>query len=291
MDDTRTMVRLACAADPKREWDRLVSGPDWHLEYLITTHALRRHLPTGDQPQKVLDAGGGPGRYTLLLAEWGYRPTLLDPCPALLDLARHHVSVAEPTVTERVEGIVEGTITDLSHFSHASFDAVLCLGGPLSHVADPVERRRAVGELARVVKPRAPLFISVLNRLAVFRGMVQWRDYRGGECQFWANGQYTLTINSFPVSTYFFTPDDFVDLLQAHGLVVERMYGCSGIGAHLPEENLTALMADPDRWPAWRDVLLATCDRPSVVGVSRHLLAVAHVAGSEESGELEVADR
>jgi hypothetical protein len=34
-------------------------------------------------------------------------------------------------------------------------------------------------------------------------------------------------------------------------------------------------MDDPQRWPAWRDVLLATCDHPNVVGVSNHLLAVA----------------
>jgi len=60
---------------------------------------------------------------------------------------------------------------------------------------------------------------------------------------------------------------------------VERLIGCQGLGAHLQEEHLLALMADPQRWPVWRELLLATCDRPDVVGVSSHLLAVARRPG------------
>ena len=53
-----------------------------------------------------------------------------------------------------------------------------------------------------------------------------------------------------------------------------RLYGCQGIAAHLPPDNLEALMADAKRWPAWRERLLATCDHPNVVGPSCHLIAV-----------------
>lgn len=60
---------------------------------------------------------------------------------------------------------------------------------------------------------------------------------------------------------------------------VEHLYGCQGVGAHLDEANLLALMADPDRWPQWRDVLLSTCDRPEIIGVSNHILAVVRTPG------------
>jgi hypothetical protein len=72
-----------------------------------------------------------------------------------------------------------------------------------------------------------------------------------------------------------FLPEEFVATLEAADFAVKRLYGCNGLGAHLQEENLVGLMADQERWPVWRDVLLATCDHPNVVGVSNHLLAVA----------------
>jgi SAM-dependent methyltransferase len=243
------------------------------LEHLITSHALERHLPPPDTAPRVLDAGGGPGRYTIELAARGYRPTLLDLSPRLLDLARRRIAEAGRVVEERVEAVLAGSITDLSAFPDRRFDAVLCLGGPLSHVVGVAERAAALRELRRVARPGAPLLISVMNRLGAYRTVVQWADS-------WSlvfphllrSGDNTLASGA---PAYFFLPEEFVGLLEGSGLAVERLYGCGGLGAHLHEERLAALMADPDRWPLWRELLLATCDHPNVVGVSNHLLAVA----------------
>lgn len=38
-------VRAAYGSDPEREWRRLEGGCRARLEYLITMHALERHLP------------------------------------------------------------------------------------------------------------------------------------------------------------------------------------------------------------------------------------------------------
>src|SRR4030042_988644 len=56
---------------------------------------------------------------------------------------------------------------DISRFADGTFDAVLCSGGPLSHILDRRDRSRAIGELVRVAKPDAPLFVSVMGRLSV----------------------------------------------------------------------------------------------------------------------------
>src|SRR5262249_48620910 len=68
MTDTLAQVRAAYDRYPEREWNRLVGGAQARLEYLITTHALQQHLPAPDPACYLLDAGGGPGRYTLALA-------------------------------------------------------------------------------------------------------------------------------------------------------------------------------------------------------------------------------
>jgi hypothetical protein len=64
-----------------------------------------------------------------------------------------------------------------------------------------------------------------------------------------------------------------LELTEA-GFAVHRLYGLQGIGAHLQEEHLLAVMADPERWPLWRQAFLATYDRPDLIGVSSHVLAV-----------------
>jgi SAM-dependent methyltransferase len=268
-------VRAAYDHDPDREWRRLESGVPNRIELLVTCHALRRHLPPPAAGGRVLDAGGGPGRYSLLLAEWGYRPTLFDLSPRLLAHARRQFAIAERQTGERIEAALEGSITDLARFPDGHFDAVLCLGGPLSHLVEDGQRRRAVAELARVGRPGAPIFLSAMNRLGVFRAMVQQRIYRGDLRELWKTGRSEIRLGAEPAPAYFFTPEEFVDLLEAGGLEAVRLYGCAGIAAHLPSEHLAALMADTQRWPVWQEVLLATCDHPNVVGASSHLLAVA----------------
>lgn len=53
----------------KREWGRLIKDEFHKLEFDTTLHFLKKYLPkTG----LVLDAGGGPGRYTIELARKGY---------------------------------------------------------------------------------------------------------------------------------------------------------------------------------------------------------------------------
>ncbi len=273
MDADTERVRAAYDRDPEREWRRLESGAQYRLEHLVNMHALRRHLPPAAGQPRILDAGGGPGRYAIGLAAAGYRVTLADLSPALLALARRRIAAAGATVQANVEMIAEASITDLSQWPDGVFDAVLCLGGPLSHETEEKAREHAVGELRRVAHPGAPVFLGALNRLGAYRSVVQWPDCWD---QFFPR---FLTGSTIPIGpgapAYHFMPEELLGLLRRMELTLDQLYGCSGIGAHLQEECLQALMADPVRWETWRGLLLATCDHPNVVGVSYHLLAVA----------------
>jgi len=267
-------ARAAYDLHPDREWERLIGGAQARIEYVITAHVIGRHLPP-DRPLRILDAGGGPGRYTIDLAKQGHRMTLLDLSPNLLHLAREKIARMGPEIEERVEAVIEGSITDLSRFADGEFDAVLCLGGPLSHVIDREDRKQAIAELRRVAKPAAPIFISVMNKLGAYRSAVQWPDWFPGAFPRLVDGSIGV-VGPGAAPTWFFMPEEFCEVLIAGGLTVDHLYGCNGIGAHLDEDNLLNLMADEQRWPAWRDVLLKTCDHPNVLGVSNHILAVSH---------------
>ncbi|HEY8599207.1 MAG TPA: class I SAM-dependent methyltransferase [Thermomicrobiales bacterium] len=280
MQDDLGRVRANYDAEPEREWQRLEGGAQARLEYIVTRHALARHLPAPAPSLQVLDAGGGPGRYTIALAQQGYRMTLLDLSPALLTLAEQRIAATRPEVRHNIAAIIEGSITDLSAFSIGQFDAALCLGGVLSHLPDANDRRRALRELRRVVHTDGLVFISVFNRLAGFRSAVQWPN---AWSQFFPrllhDGRVPMGANAIP--THAFYPEEFEAELTAARLSVRALYGCQGLGAHLHEDHLLALMDDAERWESWRRVLLDTCDHPSIVGVSSHLLAVASPSNAD----------
>lgn len=107
-----------------KEWRRLVRDPYHRLEFETTIHFFKKHSPVEGL---VLDAGGGPGRYTIELAKIGYDVVLLDLTPELLEIAKKQIEKAR--VGDRVKQVLQGSIDDLSMFDSNTFDVVLCLGG------------------------------------------------------------------------------------------------------------------------------------------------------------------
>ena len=85
---TEALVRDYYTESVRREWRRLVKDAYHGLEFRTTLHFLEEHLPPKGL---VLDAGGGPGRYTIELARRGYEVVLLDMTPANLAFARRQI--------------------------------------------------------------------------------------------------------------------------------------------------------------------------------------------------------
>jgi SAM-dependent methyltransferase len=133
----------------EREWTRFEDGRTPGPS--LTTHVrmLEGYVQPGD---RVLDAGAGPGRFTLELLRLGAHVTALDISPGQLELLRARVPDVEAVV---------GDVTNLSAFGDDSFDVTVCYGGPLSYVVDRAER--AVAELARVTRPGGHVLVSVMG--------------------------------------------------------------------------------------------------------------------------------
>ncbi|TET20040.1 class I SAM-dependent methyltransferase [Candidatus Bathyarchaeota archaeon] len=254
------------------EWLRLFQDGYHQLEYLVTMHFLQKYLPkTG----LVLDAGGGPGRYTIELAKKGYKVVLLDLSPKCLEIAKKEVKKAG--VEDMVRAIVEGSITDLSRFGNELFDAVLCLGGPLSHLLERSERERATSELARVAKKKAPLFISVFNRYGVFSVVLSAHPEDLTDSfykEMFTEGIHRVhtRFGSFP-DAYFFLPNELKELLENNGLQTITLASCEGLSAHL-EEATNELHGNREKWRRWLKILLQTCTDHSLIGIGNHLLYV-----------------
>jgi SAM-dependent methyltransferase len=133
----------------EREWTRFEDGTTPGPSMTIHTQILEGYVRPGD---RVLDAGAGPGRFTLEMLRLGAHVTALDISQGQLELLQARVADVEAVV---------GDITDLSRFPDDSFDATVCFGGPLSYVLDRAER--AVAELARVTRSGGHVLVSVMG--------------------------------------------------------------------------------------------------------------------------------
>lgn len=267
----------------EKEWTRLVKDPYHRLEFEITMHFLRKYLP---ETGRILDAGGGPGRYAIELAKMGCQVVLQDISPVQLDIARQKMEEEGEEVRNRVAEIAEGNVTDLSRFDDESFESVLCLG-TLSHLIEENDRRRAAGELARVLKSGAPMFVCGIGRYAALRTVLQ--DLPGeltepGHQRMFTEGVHighkTLPADgkdfkreaSFP-DAKFFLADEIPKLFKEFGIKKLELASCEGLSVHLREATNT-LYEDKEKWEKWFRILLETCTDPSIVGMGEHILFV-----------------
>src|SRR5262245_17030449 len=144
----------------EREWERFTATAMAPVGREVHSRLLREYVRPGD---RVLDAGAGPGRFTLELARLRATVVAGDISPGQLEL---HAERTAP-VEEAVEARVLVDIVDLGSFGDASFDASVCYGGPLSYVLDDADD--ALGELLRITKPGGFVLVSVMSLLGAAR--------------------------------------------------------------------------------------------------------------------------
>jgi SAM-dependent methyltransferase len=230
------------AEHAEREWERLEETPVKRLEFEGTVETLAEELP---ETGRVLDAGGGPGRYSIWLAERGYDVSYVDLTPELVDVARERAG--EAGVADRIDH-GQADVRDLPHDDDA-FDAVCCLGGVLSHVVDAAERRRAVGELRRVAQPGAPVFVSVIGRLGGVRDGIKNNARNDGSSADWdviehvaRTGDYTTEVverygaDAGWAANHTFRVAELESLLSDAGLAPDSVVALEGLASTLHDE-------------------------------------------------------
>ncbi|MFJ2864254.1 class I SAM-dependent methyltransferase [Kitasatospora sp. NPDC087314] len=258
-----------------QEQQRL-ADPRRSIEYLRTMDVLERNLPPA--PARILDIGGGPGRYALALAAAGHDVTLVDPLPL------HVQQAADASSLSADRPLAAATVGDARALPEpdASFDAVLLLG-PLYHLPDAGDRHRAWTEAARVLRPGGVAVAAGASRYytawemlaagkldlpgaldtAVGHLRTGRHDNPGGDPRMWT-------------TAYFHDP---------HELAAEAAAARLGVRARLPVEGpaklipgIGGMLQDPARREEILYLLRLLEGRPSVLGTSEHVLVVAVAA-------------
>jgi len=252
------------------EWSRLERH---RTELAVTMRAITAHLAVlGPKPLRIIDIGGGPGRYCLELSRLGHQVTLLD-------LSQANVERAREVTGGKLQGYYRGTATDLGRFGDRSFDAALLMG-PLYHLLDEADRKRAVREACRVLVPDGLLFASFITAYAPIRDMAKYYPEKAAgfigtpeaTASWIKDGRWTAREGDGFVDAWFAHPEAVKPLMEGAGdLETLDLLAVEGVVSMI-EDEVNKLQGP--LWDYWVELNYRLAGDPCLFGGAEHLLYV-----------------
>jgi len=256
MDETTKIVRDFYNESVLSEWNRIDGRP----EFLITCNFIDRYIKSGD---KVLDIGGGPGRYSLYLAEKGCDVTLFD-------LSEENVKFASELDIKAIAGDAR-TVDE--HFTE-QFDHILLMG-PMYHLLLESDRIKAVNAALKLLKNGGKIFISFIS---IYGGLVYGVKIAPESIIYEREIEfYNTLINNESFTGQAFTQAFFINqrevlpFMEQFPLTKLRFFGQEGITSPC-ESNI---MGQPKEVvDAWIDFAIKLSEREEFLSWSEHLMYV-----------------
>ena len=248
------------------------TAPIHRVSFHIHRHYLTEFIRRGD---RVLEAGAASGRFTVELARLGARIVVTDISPGQLEL--NVANVAEAGLESAVEGREFADIVDLGTYPDGSFDAVVCYGGPLSHVMDRADE--ALGELLRVTKPGGYVLLGVMSRHGALHAFLagaeaEIEEFGIDEMQaIFETGDLPTNHSSLGTPVHLFSWAELRALLERHDcdVVVASAANFLSIGNDEVCERWLAGSRDVGSLPGWE---VASCAQPGAIDGGTHIIAV-----------------
>ena len=260
-------VRKCYDSDVAAEWNRL----ERHVvEFEINRRYIEKYARKGG---RVLDIGGGPGRYALHLAQMGCDVTLLD-------LSQGNVAFAKEKAAQI--GLALNAVCGDARYADTQvagvFDIVLLMG-PLYHLPEEADRVMAVQAAINVLKPGGVLFAAFISSyaavwdyLARYPGMI----LNESEGHFFDLMEKDQSFSGLSFTeTHFIRPADVRPFMAKFPLEQLHFLGSESILA-LGEQ---ALKDQPHQvLAAWIDYACKVCEREEFLPMAEHFLYIGRKA-------------
>lgn len=242
------------------------------LEYIISLDLLLKYLP---KESKVLDLGGGAGKYSFELAKKGYHVTLADLSLNLLNQAKKEME----TSLIPLDSIDEVNALDLHIYEDNSFDAVI-LFGPLYHLLFEEERIQCIKEVNRVLKKDGIVFASFIPYLAGSIAIVDraFRDNSQVDCdnlsKVFKNGSFTNNANHGFQEGYYAKSEEIKNLFNDSGFNEILMRSIRGFGYEREEKIFNIKENNEELYYNIIKLINDTASLPSIIEMCGHAMYI-----------------
>jgi len=247
------------------------------IEYAITVRYLRRDVLDG---ATIVDAGVGGGHYDELLAKRGCRVHLVDVSQRLLDAAAARLAGAG--LDDHILSSRRASATNMAHLPDACCDVVLLLG-PLYHLPSASERRAAVAEAARLLRPGGLVFAAGINTLTYLRDVIRDDPDDFGR-------RYTYFLDRLPRDGNLESPDGRPATMHTTTVAAFRdelsppftELALAGVESFASKHEAEYHRASPSAKEALLDLVERTGTTPEGLGATSHYLFIGRAGGDAE---------
>lgn len=247
------------------EYDRLIRHK---MEFYINLRYIIENLP--QKNLKILDLGGGLGRYSVALTKEGHELTLIDLAEKNLEEAHRHCR-EEGICIHRME---LGNAIDLSAFEDDSFDVVLAMG-PFYHIMEESLRIQCINEIKKVLKNDGVLFTAHLSKCAFFKYIA--KAMPEDIDQYYDNLHHIIDTgvkkcsdgDIFTDNTYCENSENILEFMGKHGFKEGQVIASEGLVDNI-EENLQEL--NKEYFDKIAELNYRFCKDPHAVNAASHLL-------------------
>ncbi|MCE5196282.1 MAG: class I SAM-dependent methyltransferase [Negativicutes bacterium] len=245
------------------EWNRLERHP---FEFALTIRMLDQYIKPGE---RVLDIGGGPGRYALYYAKKGCQVTLVDLSAENVKFAQQMAAAQDVNLTA-----LAGDARYADRLLQSSFDHVLLMG-PLYHLTQEEDRNQAIEAALRCLKPGGLLYVSFIQ---LYSGIIDFLKSMP-ESVVKAEEEYYLdcvrqnipfTGNAF-TEAYFYTIAEIAPFMAQFPLQQLRFFAQEGI---LAANELTLKDLPEAVIRKWLELAHQLCEREEFLGMAEHLMYI-----------------
>jgi len=247
------------------EWERLDRRP---IEFSIAKSYLSRYINSGD---KVLDLGGGPGRYACWLASLGAHVTLAD-------LSKNSITFAKKKAKELGHKIncYQLDARDLTPLKGKTFNHII-LFGPLYHLLDVKDRQTVMENCLKLLKPGGKIYCTFISSYTSIMYYLKNEPERILDESDFMKERLNAFIQDAPFSGQTFTQvhytkkNEALDFMAQFPLEKNHFLGLEGMLA--PFESMTST-ADEAVVNAWIDVATKVCEHEDLISWAEHFMYI-----------------
>jgi len=241
------------------EEQRLFKDKSHELEFLTTIHFIEKYL---SKDSKILEIGAGTGAYSIYYAKKGYDVSSVELVDSNLAVLNNKI---EPNMHINT---FQGNAVKLDMFADNTFDVTLCLG-PLYHLFDIDEMKKAISECIRVTKTNGVIFLAYIPNDVV---MINWLLKKNKILQ--ASNFFDKDYNCKNNPEECFSVwklEQFENIMKDYDVKFLENVGVSGLSIVLSDyvNNLTK-----EEFDIWVDYHLKTCTNNEILGYNSEIIYI-----------------